>query len=91
MRRSRSRREDSWSLTALNLSAPAMASQADDAYVERALHMLPDTQRQVFVLRVIEGHAHAEIALLLGISVGASEVRLSRAVKALRSLLGGLR
>jgi DNA-directed RNA polymerase specialized sigma24 family protein len=42
----------------------------------------------VFVLRVIEGHSHAEIAALLGITPGTSEVRLSRAIKALRGQLG---
>ena len=91
MRHTRSRREDSLSLMTLNLSTPVAAMQGAAAHVERALLALPDTQRQVFVLRVIEGHAHAQIAQLLGISVGASEVRLSRAVKSLRTLLGGTR
>jgi DNA-directed RNA polymerase specialized sigma24 family protein len=41
----------------------------------------------VFVLKEIEGYSHAQVAELLGISVGASEVRLCRAVKALRDTL----
>jgi RNA polymerase sigma-70 factor (ECF subfamily) len=53
-----------------------------------ALHALPDALRLVFVLKVIEGHSHAEIASMLGITPGASEVRLVRAVKKLRILLG---
>ncbi len=43
--------------------------------------------RHVFVLRVIEGYSHAEIASLLEISTNTSEVRLHRAVKQLRRLL----
>jgi DNA-directed RNA polymerase specialized sigma24 family protein len=42
----------------------------------------------VFILREVEGYSHAEIADLLNISIGASEVRLHRAVRALRRSLG---
>jgi RNA polymerase sigma-70 factor (ECF subfamily) len=56
--------------------------------LERALRSLSDPLRHVFVLRVLEGHSHAEIAALLSISIGTSEMRLSRALKALRGLLG---
>jgi RNA polymerase sigma factor (sigma-70 family) len=60
----------------------------DRIALETAVHALPDSLRVVFVLKVIEGHSHAEIASMLGITPGASEVRLVRAVKQLRALLG---
>lgn len=61
----------------------------DSGVVERAVQSLAPGLREVFVLRVVEGYSHGEIAALLGINVGTSEVRLSRALKALRELLGG--
>jgi RNA polymerase sigma-70 factor (ECF subfamily) len=54
-----------------------------------AMDRLPDSLRTVFVLKVIEGYSHSEISKLLSISEGASEVRLVRAMKELRMLLGG--
>ncbi len=59
--------------------------------VERALLSLSPPLREVFVLRVVEGYTHAEIAALLGITVGTSEVRLTRAVHAMRERMGGKR
>jgi RNA polymerase sigma-70 factor (ECF subfamily) len=55
--------------------------------LERALARLPDGLRAVFVLKEVEGRPHAEVAGLLGITQGASEVRLCRAVKTLRGYL----
>ena len=52
-----------------------------------ALAALPASLRAVLVLKEIEGFSHAEIAGLLGISTGASEVRLHRALRALRRAL----
>jgi len=52
-----------------------------------AVDTLPDHLRAVLVLKEIEGYAHAEIALLLGISEGASRVRLTRALERLRNEL----
>ncbi len=53
------------------------------------MNTLPDQLRAVLVLKEIEGYAHAEIAELLGISEGASRVRLTRALKMLREELVG--
>ena len=39
----------------------------------------------MLVLKEIEGFTHAEIAAMLDISVGASEVRLHRALLAMRA------
>lgn len=55
--------------------------------LERALATLPDALRSVFVLKEVEGYSHAEIAELLGIRRGTSEVRLLRAIRRLRQEL----
>ncbi|MDQ3518993.1 MAG: sigma-70 family RNA polymerase sigma factor [Gemmatimonadota bacterium] len=52
--------------------------------LERGIAALPDSLRAVFVLKEIEGYSHVEVGSLLGISAGASEVRLCRAIKSLR-------
>jgi RNA polymerase sigma-70 factor (ECF subfamily) len=78
-------------------SARAM-ELTDDFAVERtapesaialttALAQLNPALRAVLVLREIEGFSHAEIAQLLDISVGSSQVRLHRALRALRAAL----
>jgi RNA polymerase sigma-70 factor (ECF subfamily) len=74
---------------ALDAQTAGGADSIDDRIsLETAVQMLPDSLRVVFVLKVIEGHSHAEIATMLGITPGASEVRLVRALKQLRALLG---
>lgn len=55
--------------------------------LQRALHTLSEPLRTVFVLKEMEGYSHAEIAELLGIRRGTSEVRLHRALMALRNVL----
>ena len=55
--------------------------------LEQAMRQLSPNLRAVLVLKEIEGFSHTEVAALLDISVGASEVRLHRAVQALRALL----
>jgi len=64
---------------------------ADRVAVQRALARLSPPLRAVLVLKDIEGFSHAEIASMLGISVGASEVRRHRALARLRELLEGER
>ena len=84
MRTVRRRRE-----TALETaSATAAPNETDAGVVRRAVHALPDRLRTVVVLKLVEGYSHEEIGALLGISRGASEVRLSRALRALRTSLG---
>jgi len=55
--------------------------------ISAALAALPPDLRTVFVLKEIEGYSHAEIAHMVGIAVGLSEVRLCRARQRLRVLL----
>jgi RNA polymerase sigma-70 factor (ECF subfamily) len=55
--------------------------------LEDAIAALPTTLRAVFVLNRIEGYSHDEVATLLGITAGASRVRLTRALEALRRSL----
>ena len=85
MRASRRRREDELAPDA----APRAAgdSPVDRVALERALAALPDALRVVFVLKVVEGYSHDEIAALVGITVEASKVRLFRARKSLQDLL----
>ena len=67
---------------------PALAHSSDASLtLERALKDLSPSLRAVLVLKEIEGFSHAEIAAMLNISVGASEVRLHRALNALRATL----
>lgn len=56
--------------------------------LERALARLPDVSRVVVLLYDVEGHSHAEIAELMGMSVSFSKSQLSRAHARLRAMLG---
>ena len=81
---------------AIHVDAPSVhGAESEDAVVseriEQAVAALPQTLRTVFVLRAAEGHSHSEIARLLGIRAGTSEVRYHRAVRALRAALGDLK
>lgn len=55
--------------------------------VQRALAELPDTQRAVVVLVRFEGLSYKETAEVLGVSLGAVESRLFRAMRNLESAL----
>jgi RNA polymerase sigma-70 factor (ECF subfamily) len=72
---------------------PEPADPRADHIAERlsvldALGRLSEEQRIVFLLKVVEGYTHEEIARQLGIRRGTSEVRLFRAIRQLRELLG---
>jgi len=74
----------------LDGSTPATAAMEptlEQVALQRALEGLPGSLRAVFVLKVMEGYSHAEVAALLGIRRGTSEVRLYRAIRLLRSAL----
>ncbi len=54
----------------------------------RGLQRLSRRQREVFVLRQVEGWSTAEVAEMLGLSVGSVKQHLFRAVRELRVALG---
>ena len=58
------------------------------AALDQALGRLPAAQRSVVVMKDVYGWTHAEVADALGITVTAAKVRLHRARKRLRELLG---
>lgn len=76
---------------------PDPAAPADEAVqaadraerLRRAVARLPAAWQQVVMLR-LEGLADREIAAIVGISEGNVAVRLTRARRALRDLLGGI-
>lgn len=61
----------------------------DRVDLERAIGNLPAGYREVLVLHDIEGYTHDEIGRLLGIEGGTSKSQLSRARRAVRSMLAG--
>ena len=63
------------------------ADPVDRISMEQALASLSPALRAVLVLKEIEGFSHAEIAAMLGITIGASEVRLHRALRSMRRTL----
>ena len=67
---------------------PGPEAVGDRLELERAITTLPDVLRTVFVLKEIAGYSHGEIGRMLGIRTGTSEVRLCRAIRALRRALG---
>lgn len=53
----------------------------------RSISHLPDTQRTVVLMKIVEGRSHAEIATALQITEGASRMHLNRALTTLRERL----
>ncbi|MEM7754030.1 MAG: sigma-70 family RNA polymerase sigma factor [Planctomycetota bacterium] len=71
-------------------AAPDAESPAEtNAVVRTAMDGLPDRQRAVLVLIVVEGLTHAEAAASLGCSESASRQALAAARKSLRAKLEG--
>lgn len=66
-------------------AADAAHSMHVDAALKRSLARLPEEQRKVVVMKVIQGRAFAEIAEETGATVDACKMRLSRAVARIRA------
>ncbi len=81
------RRQRGRPMVALDEAAYGIAAQYDEPGhhmdLEQALAALPDGAREVLVLFAIEGYSHAEIASMLGISVGTAKSQVHRARKIL--------
>ena len=83
--RARKRRRE----VTIEATVPAVDPPPDPVSVALrvAVDALPEPCRSVLVLKEIEGYSHAEVGELLGISPGASRVRLNRAMRRLRKIL----
>ena len=55
--------------------------------IERALAELPETMREAFLLKHVEGRAYEDIAELLGVSVPALKMRVHRARTILKAIM----
>jgi len=58
--------------------------------VLRLIQALPDTQRQVFSLNVVDGYRHRDIAEMLGFDEATSRWHLAQARKNLKAMLAGV-
>jgi RNA polymerase sigma-70 factor (ECF subfamily) len=81
-----SRLETQWGNAPRNVEALAQSKQVR-RFVRQAIDELPENYRTVLLLRDIEELNSRETARILGISVGAVNVRLHRARAALKGLL----
>lgn len=68
--------------------AAALLQRDEAAAVRRAVDQLPDRQRATVILRVYHDLPHAEIARVLGSSVGSVKANFFHALRNLRRLLG---
>jgi RNA polymerase sigma-70 factor, ECF subfamily len=83
IRSGRLRREET-----IEAHSPSVIGDAlQDTVIRAALEGLSAEDRAIVFLKVVEGYDHREIAELLGIRRGTSEVRLHRAMARLRQLL----
>lgn len=93
LRRRRARREDFSETGAPREVAAPTAAESDPGMaraVEEALMKLPVDQREAVVLHKMQELSFEEIAVALGISVGAAKVRAHRGYTRLRELLAPL-
>lgn len=87
----RTRRQTKWERRAGREGGRSEAPDQVEARLtlEWALDRMPEEWRVVYILKEVEGYSHDEIADLLGITAGASSVRLHRARGFLRDRLMG--
>ena len=78
----RERRVDAEGVMETVAAKPVRSDERRD--FERAMLLLPDGARRVFVLHDVEGYRHEEIADLLGVTTGTTKAQLHRARMLLR-------
>lgn len=83
----RRRAEVSLEHASMSLTRRRAPAPVDSIALEQALATLSPPLRTVFLLKVVEGYSHDEIAESLGIKRGTSEVRLHRARQSLQQQL----
>lgn len=66
---------------------PAGESELQAEYIQSCIDALPEGYKMVFVLHVVDGYQHAEIAGMLGISEGTSRSQLFKARQVLQEQL----
>ena len=64
------------------------AAAGNDA-LDEAVRALPESQRRIVELRIVEGRSYPDIARMLGCNEAACKMRLSRALRRLRAELAG--
>ena len=73
-----------------NVADPAASSQADTLSVQDAMARLPEEQREVISLVLVEGLSYKEAAEIIGVPVGTVTSRLARGRDSLQTMLGAL-
>ena len=70
-------------------SDPQRAAERNETsvMVRRAISMLPNEQREVIILRDLEGYSYDDISDMLGLEIGTVKSRINRARLKLRELL----
>jgi RNA polymerase sigma-70 factor (ECF subfamily) len=93
----RQRRRDLRFTPATNAIERAVAPGSDGeedrdvgGHVERALRLLPEDQREAFLLKHVEEMTYEEMAEMTGATVSALKMRVKRACDGLRDLLEGV-
>jgi RNA polymerase sigma-70 factor (ECF subfamily) len=68
-------------------SVNEIKEQIDADHIKALIHELPQTQKEIFNLYVIDGYTHKEISHLLEIPIGTSKWHLAEARKKLKTLI----
>lgn len=79
--------QEAYSDEQLNIGNDPLGIKGDTEVITAAISELPEMNRTVFNLYVIDGYKHEEIAQMLGISENTSKVHLHRAKNKLKEVL----
>lgn len=75
----------------MNIGIDQLGVKINSEQITAAVSQLPEMNRAVFNLYVIDGYKHEEIASMLGISENTSKVHLHRAKNKLKEILNEVR